>query len=398
MANPTNKKGAVLRARIVQRAVGQGGLCEGWVEDDGVALRWVYDCGSNQTETLAREVRKVTGPLDVLFISHLHADHVSGVDLLMRQTTAFEVVLPYLNDLVRLFTIAREAANGLAAGLFMAFMSDPAGWLRERGAERVTFIRGDDGQGPSVDERALFEKRPTLTGGIEARWSHEPRQAAGQPRGVRIAPAGATLDVVDGAGRCDWTFAPHVYPPSKRLQRAFQAELMAQFPGLSIAQIVRAVWWPAGQAKLQVCYDKVWIDHNLVSMNLYMGPPPHAPTWSSGVAQPQGHSNLHWRQSDGWLSTGDAQLKAPMRRAAFQRFYAGYLSRVAVLVTPHHGAANSWDDDILTGMSNLHLGIAAAGPNSYGHPHRAVRDALTAFGRPLVQVDEMQSLSIDLRT
>tara|TARA_R110002074_G_C12007041_1_gene614919 strand:- start:44 stop:451 length:408 start_codon:yes stop_codon:yes gene_type:complete len=77
----------------------------------------------------------------------------------------------------------------------------------------------------------------------------------------------------------------------------------------------------------------------------------------------------------GWLSTGDANLSGIRRRTAFLQHYESFLEYTGVLVAPHHGAASSFHPDFPKKFPNLALGIAAAGKNSYGHPHKVVSHA-----------------------
>lgn len=143
---------------MTQHPVGQGGMMSGMVAIPGGRFYWVYDCGSNQTEALNREIALVAarGEVDCLFLSHLDSDHVNGIDRLLMATRVKEVVLPYLNELDRLITAAHDDTTGALTGGFLAFLSDIEGWFGTRGVERVTYImpRDDDdvdgGDGPDL--------------------------------------------------------------------------------------------------------------------------------------------------------------------------------------------------------------------------------------------------------
>ncbi|RAK18960.1 metallo-beta-lactamase superfamily protein [Salipiger aestuarii] len=103
-----------MQVRMVQRAVGQGGLHCGELTLGHKPLRWVYDCGSNQADALKREVGSIArdSEIDLLFLSHLDSDHVNGVDLLLSQVKVREVILPYLNEEALVATIARDISRG----------------------------------------------------------------------------------------------------------------------------------------------------------------------------------------------------------------------------------------------------------------------------------------------
>lgn len=81
-----------LKNRRQQRAVGQGLFHTAELDaEDGRKLRYIYDCGAMQKYAQQRderidEHRKSVGSnevLDVLFISHIHFDHISGPERLL---------------------------------------------------------------------------------------------------------------------------------------------------------------------------------------------------------------------------------------------------------------------------------------------------------------------------
>jgi hypothetical protein len=56
---PYNKGNRLMRVKMVQHAVGQGGLFCGNLAAGDKPLRWVIDCGSNQPVALTREIISV---------------------------------------------------------------------------------------------------------------------------------------------------------------------------------------------------------------------------------------------------------------------------------------------------------------------------------------------------
>lgn len=87
-------------------AVGQGLFCSEMVEDVTSNFKHtvVYDCGTeSQDNYLQSEIDdfvKLLGAqpqIDILFLSHLHMDHVSGIYRLMQKCRVRRVVLPRLN-------------------------------------------------------------------------------------------------------------------------------------------------------------------------------------------------------------------------------------------------------------------------------------------------------------
>jgi glyoxylase-like metal-dependent hydrolase (beta-lactamase superfamily II) len=146
-------KGISMKSTIVQRPVGQGGLLQGSLDCGATPLRWMYDCGSNQIDSLYREISRVAAnpSLDILFLSHLDSDHVSGIDRLLTMVSVSEVVLPYLREADISLAVCRDVEAGRLTGLFLDFAADPAGWLIGRGVVTVTFVEGRGDDGPDDD-------------------------------------------------------------------------------------------------------------------------------------------------------------------------------------------------------------------------------------------------------
>lgn len=397
---------ADLWAVIQQRPVGQGGLCVGALSSRHHTLNWVYDCGSNQSDVLTAEIARVPQTLDFLFVSHLDDDHVSGLDRLLSGRTVKEAVLPYLTDEVRLLVAADALSRNRFTGALSDFLGDAAGWLRNRGVERMTFVswpeEGGGEGGPDLPDVSTPGDGP-----LHAKWQSS---SDSKIPGISHAPPGAALVVVSeaaaagrGGGPIDYLFLPHVHPPRPALMQAFRAELTRRFPGKTSRDIADMVRPDQGQidheqinkvlTDLRACYDELWSDHNLISMSLYAGPTGAGKPWRATGSErcwwEHEHTFLGWHDmSPGWISTGDASFEAKTRRRSFNRAYSKVGHQVGVLVTPHHGAASSWHADILTTMSMLDVGLAAAGKNGYGHPHDLVRDDILRHGARFHQVSE----------
>lgn len=120
-------------------------------------------------------------PLDILFISHAHADHLNGVPRLLDKVNGLAVktiVLPPLNIEDRLVAYARAASEDMMSAeddFFRAFVADPTSALSRFGPERIVFVEpgnrndgapfsgGPDRPGDSRDDsglRTLSGERP----------------------------------------------------------------------------------------------------------------------------------------------------------------------------------------------------------------------------------------------
>jgi len=400
-----------MQIKMVQHAVGQGGLFGGELTTQGKPLRWVYDCGSNQRDALRREIKTVAGggEIDMLFLSHLDSDHVSGVDELLGQVKVREVVLPYLNERILLATMARDASSGALSGTFIEATNDLAAWFGSRGVETLTFVGGpeDDevGDGPSLP----FDPSDGREGECTPKWTQPPRPATeliadpnatrGRPDGVammmQVAP-GAAVQLVTQTGALNWALIPYVHSPSAKQMRAFEQALEDAFGTPLDTKVIVATAKDANvRDKLRDCYDALWLDHNLITMTLYCGPmTPHG----GYVSILPYHHHRSWpHETGGWMLTGDAHLDGLRRRQRFLRYYQRVIPLTNVLMLPHHGSIHNHSDLVLDAMPALIVGYAAAGPNSYGHPHDDVKDAVNAHaGAHFHQVSKHRSRQLEM--
>jgi hypothetical protein len=134
--------------------VGQGLFYSGLIQRSaGRNFRqfsFVYDCGSTSSHRfLRREAndfkellpcwRNGKKRLDLLVVSHLHDDHVNGLEYLLKDTEVDTVVMPYTEQLIRLMAWIESAGQEV---FLRDFYADPAGWFSERGVHRIILIGG----------------------------------------------------------------------------------------------------------------------------------------------------------------------------------------------------------------------------------------------------------------
>ena len=143
-------------AKIRQEAVGHGGFNHGVLATHWDRIRWVYDCGSwrkQGRQALERRIEDFTrrcnrernGHLELLFVSHFDADHVSGLKRLLISIPGETgtVVLPYLGS-TGIFAVLCEAAwRGRCPQALIDQVINPVQWFQELGVQRVVQLRSD---------------------------------------------------------------------------------------------------------------------------------------------------------------------------------------------------------------------------------------------------------------
>jgi Metallo-beta-lactamase superfamily len=389
----------VMDVTLTQHPVGQGGMMSGLLNIPGGQFHWVYDCGSNQSEALNREIALVAarGDVDCLFLSHLDSDHVNGVDRLLMATGVKEVVLPYLNDLDRLIAAAHDHATGALSGGFLTFLSDMEGWFGARGVERVTFImprddddEGEDGRGPELPRSDGGGEGP-----IRAKWSH-PAQDYSAPAGdslsrskgpmVQRFETTASLHLSAASGMLDWLLLPYAHRPSEAQLLAFRKAMHRKFGPKYPARLKALLSDPALREMVRECYDLIWSDHNLVSMALYAGPRESQHWQGDCLSKPLWWHHYQQSNAVGWFETGDMHLNVGRRRKAFVHHYRDVLDQVNVFALPHHGSHRNFHDSLFGELPNMSQCVAATGPNGYGHPSDSVKQSVHSSGKEFVHV------------
>lgn len=391
---------------LTQHPVGQGGMMSGLLQTLGGRFHWVYDCGSNQTDSLNREIDLVAakGPIDCLFLSHLDSDHVRGIDFLLSRTTVREVVLPYLNDVDRLIAVAHDAAERSITGNFITFLNDIEGWFNVRGVERVSFIRPSSDE----DEGETEPDMPDVGEGdgqsqIRSEWSHtsdenpyvypEGSGKRGNTIGAFYQP-GASLHLKADKSSLNWVWVPYAHRPSDKALEGFKKAFKSKFKeDLSDPDLLANILRDSSKLnELRKCYDLIWSNHNLVSMALYSGPARRA-AWINHCFR--GERNYKYYSYDwfrirngaiGWLGTGDMHLNIKSRRESFISHYRNLIDLVNVFGLPHHGAKGNFNPLLLEDLTHANQCIALAAKNSYGHPSAEVRMEVLRSNKKFIKI------------
>lgn len=125
------------------------------------SFNFIYDCGAEKRGHLYNVIENYTkgkqpSKLDLLILSHLHDDHVSGLNVLLDRIPVDTVVLPYLPPIERLMVALRNKDLPL---WFYEFLADPVSFLFERKrVKKVVLLGGREPSEPrspeSVDSRS----------------------------------------------------------------------------------------------------------------------------------------------------------------------------------------------------------------------------------------------------
>jgi len=115
--------------------------------NNNITSNVIFDCGSEKIELVKDEIDKLkTYEIDVLIISHLHFDHISGLDYLLNNKKAEikTIVLPYLFPEERILI---QILNYNKPEWYNEFLSNPYSYLNEKdNIGNIIIINGSDNE------------------------------------------------------------------------------------------------------------------------------------------------------------------------------------------------------------------------------------------------------------
>lgn len=361
-----------------QHPVGQGGFHSAHLRFGQSTFRYVYDCGSEQDKPLARELRDFaedlddTQHIDLCVFSHLHDDHVSGVDRLLSAHSVDIAVIPYLHPWERLVLIASACSTrSLTLGRY-EFISDTARWLRARGVRGTAFVlptHSGDSPDPATFEFPNEPNWPELSGREEKMLTVAPLthlleshrdEHPGLPRpadDLFVVEKGTALTVF-AAPVLAWVLIPYTHSePEKYREFATEAarvlgrNVLLKPGSNSFFKTLKATLEDRKKrTRLGQAYRHVFgRDLNRTSLSLFSGP-----SWihrDFATLREVSHGggayhNWHWYPDHfpkvGWIGTGDAPLKTREYARAFGKFFSSAFGRTSTFMLPHHGSKHNF--------------------------------------------------------
>ncbi|MDE0164329.1 MAG: MBL fold metallo-hydrolase [Bryobacterales bacterium] len=416
-----------------QYPIGQGCFHTGhirWTNNSSSTsddFHYIYDCGSSDSTAALIDAiaafRIQTTRIDALFVSHLDADHVNGIDRLLGSVSVGTVYIPYAGSVVPILEILEaDAAGALSASLIEAHM-DPESWFGRRGVGRIVKVRSSPDAGPldpeairrdddDPDERPASGSKLPPKAPFDAKIGTKLTGRRGARPQVKKMDSGDMI-IANAGHRLLWALVPHVDPAPKERRRAFYQEIrsvlgLASRQHPSADRLAGALRNKGERKHLRNCYEQIVSggsirQHNRVSMSLYSGPRDFIKNslWIGYAAMAHSyvragwclptvpHDYWHCRQpSVGWIGAGDATLGVQKVRAAWQRSFQPFREQISTLLLPHHGSGRSFHSDVLD-WPNLSLCVAAAGdPSQYRHPAFTVVQEVKNRGHVMHQVSQ----------
>ncbi len=284
---------SVLQHTRIQHPIGQGFFHSATVQYGDAQYDYVYDCGARAAEPLGHEVqglvrrlgdRKLKG----LFISHMHDDHVLGLDKLLLCVNVGTVYLPYITVWRKVMIIAEALASGRASADHAMMVANPTRWLGERGVESVVYVEPGRSQGdlvlPSMEDwpnpdlvRDLAVKeRLFRADDVDGALQSSYPSAATAHRMNHADPIFVTAN--NAMVWVLWTYVRQTDVEDVAIRRLIVDALGVPFEGLEddvdgfTDELMIRLRSSYGRAQLKAAYRAASVNLNAASLSLFSGP------------------------------------------------------------------------------------------------------------------------------
>lgn len=430
----------VLQHHRTQQPVGQGFFHSAQLEEDGRVFRYIFDCGAMSTYKAARaarikDYRKGCGSnalIDVLFISHAHADHLNGLEQLLSPGLKIDtIVLPLMNVADRLIAYCQDLADDAASaqnGFYRDFLIDPASALGRFKPRQILFVRPQhrDGGAPGSDGDGFGDP----DGGQDVSSVHTDTRLGfklvGRGSVHKVSNGAEANSASSGAGGSDvseiedtqalavplgtqtfWLLAPYVDPTIETDRKLFIKALKFQLKAagaktlsLNVGKMTTSELQTVvidHVAALSAAYASINKNLNVTSLCLYSGPVPQAPKPKMSYAASFGKWRTTWISDErvAWLTTGDAALKESKRRKPFLKHYGKLLDLVTTLILPHHGSEHNFHPELIFAVKPLMFVVAAGYHKGWRHPGSTVIQAVASAGSMISVVTESELSEVE---
>ena len=377
--------------------VGQGLFYIGDIKcEDGKSFRFIYDCGAEKVSNIRSAIDDYIAEsiiIDMLVISHFDKDHISGLELLLKKVKKIKkIFIPYYDDIGSyLLLMIYVYANG------MTF--DKVEQIVLVNVSEVTKKDLSDGENAVFDFNAL-DIKDLPEGDRKYRIPN-----------VDVGIIEKSVFLVEEF----WKFK--FYNTYLKKEEHNTVEIKDRIDKLKknncedLEDILKN-----NRTELKKIYDDFCSSscgnskQNQSSLCLYHGP--YKDTHSDIV-----YSSIICKDKImkteicydvccnvlprfcGTILTGDISLRNKDRYKHFLNYYEFEVDKTGLLLLPHHGAGNNWNNLILRDFENARIFLNSSGKGSkFNHPSAKVIKESLMDGRVILCSHESQTVEYKIET
>lgn len=349
--------------------IGQGAFyTENFITDDGKSFTVVYDCGS---ETFGeKKLTKIINQtflqgdvIDILFISHFHKDHISGVPQLVKRCTIKNVVIPLLNNDAK---ILANISNYIDYGHKDPMLINRPESVFKPDTNIIRIKPIEEGDEPNDNNFLNFDDNPES----------------------QVVESGTRIHL---SRNIDWYYIPYNYELTAH-RIAFESALNSF--GLSLSDIDTIEKIERNKVNIRKAYERVNSDINDHSLILLSGDKKNDEAIILHSDKGCLWCDYQLSKGRGCLYLGDIGLNQKDIVDNIKKHLKEFYSSISTIQIPHHGSIYSFNKDIL-GLSMKYGVLSYGRKNRYAHPSNTVVSSLTAENvYPLHVTDEQTSIVV----
>lgn len=401
-----------------------------------VFINVVFDCGSEKIKDIKKQVETYQEvnktKIDILIISHLHYDHISGLESLLNKKDVNTVILPYLSLEER---ILLQFSNLNRPSWYISFLANPYSYLeRQENISNIIIIRSDDNDNdipndfPPEEFQIFNENSEDKT--IIVRLQEVDEQTRIEIENIEGIGFNDKLSLKKDRGYISvsnlyFSIFNYQIKENKKIA-AFKKEIKSM--GITdINSVVEVLKNKKQTNELVKKYELLRKDLNLTSLSAFQGlilPISRNNHFHiSGTSNQlqgllsldslccdcrmsrgywDGYKNKYYfdcfcdcnhknRYNDvtGTLLLGDIKLDYKRKDKELFNHFKNLLQSVNLIQLSHHGAENGWNDNLINLIPQNCVYIASHGLNNkYKHPHKKVMMNLIKNKRTFISVTE----------
>lgn len=368
--------------------VGQGAFYAEQFKSNETKINVIYDCGSSTgVEIVNKMIASAFSrgeKIYAVFISHMHYDHINGLEFLLKYCNVENLYLPYLTpDNVTISFIVQEMATCKKSEFVKDFVLNPENAVED-------FCKENNCSRPRIRFVVSNEDRKARIMDIEQKGNqyHFSGDSISLPQMRYIK------------GWEEWRYIPYNYENEGR-KKEFLSELHKLNLDMSNQDEIRKqLRTKRGRELIKKAYEHVSGNLNTNTMVVFSGLDPETKMWSWQEILPNPFVmrccyDCGSSISSGCLYMGDFDARSEKNYQSLVDSYKNVWGQIGIIQLPHHGSESNFNVDLLT--KSAFFVISAGYKNKYRHPHVKVLKELILHKRLFAWITEdvgsiMQSL------
>ena len=348
----------------------------------------VYDCGSLSGSTLLHDriddCFYAGEKIHALFLSHFDADHVNGLEYLLKHYQVEHIFFPLLTKedkaLIRLQYLINNTLSDNYS-FWLRFALEPLETIEQMGLDYAPMLHP-------------VESETENNGSIESRDTPEDFRQGERVRVRTVRSGDNVIDTVCSSvatthhiHELEWLYIPfHFREQTRRniLKKSLMENLGICDPE-ELLDLLKSN--PSYLTEIKKAYSKIPDGFNTNSMTLFSGT--RAMRIAKFLTYPE-HlcTRCLFPINPGVLYMGDYDASGRQKWQQLQHAYEDYAPYIGCLQVPHHGSKYNFNIRLLDNISCQACVISAGLINRYGHPDGDVVKQIMLSGKYLGIVTE----------